>query len=214
MLCSKKYLILTYFAKKGNFHREFSVLEDVSRRLCGTDESKYCEFIRLLLEHGAKVKEPLSYNHPVKYALCFNWQCSKVIDLYMSYGYRRRESLLHCAIVQQKEHCCRTLIEWGAYIANPKKDPSLQMGFISSEPKVPTYFCFAKHYFFIRLMCILNNRHQSSVFTRRVGAGLVCRKPKKEFVRVEKVSNAYVYAMGVHNAVQNAEASCIITATV
>ena len=44
---------INIFCKKRISDRKFSVLEDVSRRLCDTDESKYCEFVQLLLEHGA-----------------------------------------------------------------------------------------------------------------------------------------------------------------
>ena len=80
----------------------------------------------------------------------------------MSYGYKDRESLLHCAIVYQREHCCRTSIEWGAYIGNPKKDPSLQKSFFLCEPIIflsksqkPIYFYFAQHHHRLGIMCIM-----------------------------------------------------------
>ena len=63
---------------------EISVLVDVARRLCGDDESNYCEFVRLLLEHGATVNEDALPDEPIENAVRHNQQHSEVIDLYMA----------------------------------------------------------------------------------------------------------------------------------
>ena len=144
---------INIFCNKEHYIK-FSVLGDVARSLCGADESNYCEFIQLLLEHGATVNEPTLPDEPIKYALWYNRQYSKVIDLYMTYGYKGREQFFHCAMIWRKEHCCRTFIEWGAYIANPKRDQ--QKSFILSESKMPTsYFYSAQHHSLLGLMCIM-----------------------------------------------------------